>query len=183
LTFDSYEGYELQFVQQRNCNDSTAHLFTLIYKFRSPVTRMTYIIHADYHEEELFNIKFYPKCYRKSAYRYNRITNKGDFGNILVSCTRLIPLLLADYPCASFGFIGARTIEKYSAGSEPAGNTQRFKAYKYFISKKIGNKTFEHFEYPVISAYLLVNKKHNVEHRERAIVKMFLATYSSEALL
>lgn len=89
----------------------------------------------------------------------------------------MIPILLQEYPEASFGFIGSRTIDK-SDMVEDYSNTQRFQTYRYFISKKIGNKTFEHFEYPGISGYLLINRKNkNIPQKEMAISKMFTETY------
>ena len=162
------------------CKDESAHSFTLIYKFHSPVTKLTYVLIAEYHFEDIFSIKFYPKQYRHSDFKYNRITNKGDIGNILVTCSQLVPILLAEYPTASFGFIGSRTVEKKSGKTEPYNINQRFKIYKYFTSLKFGTKTFEHFEYPQISGYLLINKINTpIANKERAIIKMFLATYES----
>ena len=84
MTFD-YPGYSLKFVQKRPCKDGTAHLFTLIYKFYSPITRYIYIFHADFHEENVFALKFYAKKDRHSDYKYSKLTNKGDVANILIT--------------------------------------------------------------------------------------------------
>jgi hypothetical protein len=88
----------------------------------------------------------------------------------------VIPLLLVQYPLASFGFAGARSVESKKA--EGYENNQRFRIYSQLISKKIGYKTFEHFEYSHVSSYLLVNKDcKNVLVSEREIVKNLCATY------
>lgn len=115
------------FVQKRACKDSSAHLFSCIYKFYSPVTKYFYILHADYHEGDLFAVKFYCKKERHSDFKYSKIINKGDMGNILMTCIKVIPLLLNDYPEASFGFIGSRTVDETSRKVESYINNQRIR--------------------------------------------------------
>jgi hypothetical protein len=178
LTFD-YPGYSLKFVQKKPCNDNSAHLFTLIYKFYSPVTRYHYILHADYYEENVFALKFYAKKDKHSDYKYSRLTNKGDLGNILITCLKAIPLILQDYPDVSFGFIGSRTIDQASRTVEDFQNNQRFRVYRRIVEQKIGFQTFAHFVYEAVSGYLLINKTHHhdIESREKAITKMFSDTY------
>lgn len=168
------------FVQKRKCNDGSAHLFTLIYKFYSPLTHYNYIIHADYHEENIFAVKFYAQPHRKSDYKYSKLTNRGDVSNILITCLNVIPLILADYPSASFGFIGSRTIDTNSKTVEDYRNTQRFRVYSELVRQKIGEVTFEHFTYEQISGYLLINRAtDNINAKERALVNMFDITYNN----
>lgn len=177
MTFN-YPGYKLSFIQKRKCRDNSAHLFTLVYKFYSPVTRYFYILNADYHEGDVFAIKFYCKKDRHSDYKYSKIINKGDAGNILVTCAYVIPNLLKEYPSASFGFTGSRTVDVRSNKVEPFQNNQRFRTYKYLIALKFAAKTFAHFAYEKISSYLLVNKKNaDIEAKERELVKMFAEIY------
>lgn len=174
----SKTGYKLRFVQKENCRDGTAHLFTLIYKFHSPITRYWYVLRAEYHEQDVFAIKFYVQQHSKSDFKYSKITNKGDLPNILVSCAKVVPLILANYPTASFGLIGARTAYPDSDKLEGPGETQRFRVYRYFAFAKFGSETFEHFIYPGFSGYLLVNRlSGNVDKREQAIVNMFKNNY------
>ncbi|WP_029276628.1 hypothetical protein [Pedobacter borealis] len=174
------QGYLPEFIQKRQSNDGSAHLFTLIYKFYSPVTHYIYIIHADYHQEDVFAIKFYAKPHRQSEYKYSKLTNKGDVSNILTTCLNVIPLILVDYPEASFGFIGSRTIDTASRTVEDYRNTQRFRVYKEMVEQKIGHVTFQHFTYEQISGYLLVNRSTaNIQSKERLLVKMFDATYNN----
>lgn len=124
-------------------------------------------------------LKFYCKKDKRSKYKYNKIINKGDVGNILVTCIKVIPLLLKIYPNASFGFAGARTIDFKSKKAEGHSNNQRFRTYCYVISLKIGTETFTHFEYQNISSYLLLNNTNsNIKNREELIIKMFRSTYN-----
>jgi hypothetical protein len=180
LNFD-YSGYPLKFVQKRPIKDASKHLFTLVYKFYSPITKYIYILHADYHEENVFAIKFYAKKDRNNDYKYSMLTNKGDVGNILITCLKAIPVILKDYPNASFGFIGSRTFDKESHTIEDFQNNQRFRVYRKIVEQKIGFNMFEHYAYEAISGYLLVNKltQQDTDSRERAIIKMFEKTYQN----
>ena len=128
MNFD-YEGYELKFIQKKPCKDGSDHLFSLIYKFFSPVTRYIYILHADYHRDDFFAIKFYCKKDRHSDFKYSKIINKGDIGNILMTCIKIVPILLNVFPNASFGFIASRSIDDATQKVESYINNQRFRIY------------------------------------------------------
>ncbi len=178
MTFD-YPGYILNFVQKRICSDNSAHLFTTVYKFYSPATKHHYIINADYHEEDVFAIKFYCSKDKRSDFKYNKIVNKGDLGNIFITCAKIVPLLLKSYPTASFGFCGARSVDFKSRKVENYINNQRFRIYKNIVSIKFGTLTFTHYEYEQISSYLLVNNNCNASVSEKRIKKMFSSTYNN----
>lgn len=179
MTFD-YPGYDLEFVQKRPCKDGSAHLFSLIFKFYSPVTKYIYILNADYHAEDIFAIKFYVKQHSKSDFKYSKITNKGDLPNILVTCAKVVPLLLEAFPTASFGFAASRSVDEKTLKVEDLPYNQRFQAYAYLVGTKFGTKTFAHVAYPKISSYLLINRKcGDVEEKERRIVCMFQETYNT----
>lgn len=180
MTFD-FPGYDLGFIQKEPCEDGSAHRFTYIYKFYSPITTYIYILRAEYHAEEVFAIKFYRKRDRGNQYKYSRIINKGDVGNILITCAKVIPMLLHEFPTASFGFIGSRTLDMRSGKVEGFSNNQRFRVYKNIIIQKFGTVTFQHVEYPEISGYLLINRASSVSlaEKEIAIRKMFTSTYNN----
>jgi hypothetical protein len=179
LTFD-HIGYDLHFIQKVAHTDISSHEYTYVYKFFSPVTRYYYILRAEHHEEDVFAIKFYCKKDRHSDYKYSKIIDKGDAGNILITCAKVVPLLLGKHPSSSFGFIGSRTLDKVSGKVESYVNNQRFRVYKEVIKHKFGNITFEHYEYPEVSGYLLINKTSEIDlnQKEAAIRKMFSSTYN-----
>jgi hypothetical protein len=176
----NFHGYELKFIQRDRCKDSSAHIDSHIFKFFSIVTKYHYIIRAEYHEQDVFAVKFYCKKDRKSDYKYSRIINKGDVGNIVISCLNVVPILLQNYPTASFGFIGARTYDPKKKVFEPLENTQRFKVWSYVVERKIGINTFKHLTFPQASGYLLLNRNSpEVETQKEDLIKgMFLDTYS-----
>lgn len=120
MTFD-FPGYELRFIQIARCADDSSHLYTYIYKFHSPVTGYHYIVRAEYHDEDVFAIKFYCKKDRKSEYKYSKIVNKGDLGNIIMSCAKVIPLLLQTHPQVSFCFAASRSVDVRNNSIEDYG--------------------------------------------------------------
>lgn len=162
------------------CKDESSHLHTHIFKFFSPKTKYHYIVRAEYHVEEVFAIKFYCKKDKRSDIKYSKIVNKGDLGNIVISCLKVIPILLQEYPTASFGFIGARSYDSSGDLVEPISKTQRFTIWSDVVKKKIGQVTFSHFEFPEASGYLLLNRRSKINEDEgiRAIKRMFIDTYS-----
>ncbi len=177
MTFD-YPGYPVKFIQKDACRDSSKHLFNLVYKFFSPVTKYHYIIIAACHEENVFAIKFYCKKDRRSDFKYSKTTNKGDLGNIIISCLAVLPDILERYPAASFAFSGASSVDLNVKKRERSSPTQRYRIYKYIASTIIGQDTFEHFQYDEASSYLLVNRAAgDIMNKERACVKVFSETY------
>lgn len=175
----NFPGYPVKFIQRQRSKDDSAHLFTLIYKFFSPKTKYHYIIRAEYHNEDVFAIKFYCKKDRKSEIKYSKIINKGDLGNIFISCINILPEIVNRYPSASFVIHGARSYDPRSDKVEHSTNTQRFRIYKYLANEKIGHETFAHFEYEDISGYMLVNRSSgDIMERERLIAKMLASTYN-----
>lgn len=175
--FDS-EGYTINFIQRKKIPDATKHTATYIYKFYSPKLNLCYIVIADYHQEEVFAVKFYPKSLRHSDKKYSLLTNKGDIPNILVTVVKVVIDLLTRIPTASFAFYGVQTYDKRSKKIEPLANNQRYRIYFHFISQKFGNETFAHFEYSEIGSYLMVNRKSgDIKMKERKIAEMFIETY------
>ena len=176
-------AYQLKHVYfQRNLSSiESEHLLTHIFKFYSPKTQLVYVLRAEYHEEDLFAIKFYCKQHRRSDYKYSKITNKGDVKNILITCAKAIPYLLESYPTASFGFIGSRTIDKTNSRVENHIENQRYRIYIRIVSTLIGTKTFQHREYPDQSGYLMVNRKTRIrlDEKERAIIRMIAREYQT----
>lgn len=176
MTFD-FKGYPLIFIQKQRCKDETAHQASFIYKFYSPITRYHYIVRAEQHDSNVFAIKFYCKKDRKSDYKYAKIINRGDLGNIIMSCARVIPLLLQKFPDASFAFAAARSVDFRNKLIESIECTQRYKLYAYMMPVKFGELTFEHIAYEKASCYILRNRQSSVTIEE--IENIFKATYPS----
>jgi hypothetical protein len=176
VTFD-YDGYELKLIQTQKCKDGSDHLFTNIFKFYSPVTKYHYVLRAEFHCCNVFAIKFYCKKDRRSDFKYSKIINKGDLGNILMSCASVVPILLQEYPTSSFTFAASRSVDLKNKMIEGLDHTQRFRLYSYLIPLKFGDITFEHVAYDNISCYLLHNR--NSEFSKESIEQMFKFNYNS----
>lgn len=175
--FDS-PGYELEFVQRSACKDGSDHLFTYIYKFYSPVTHYRYVVRAEYHRENVFGVKFYAKPHRGSDFKYSKLVNRGDTQNVLITCIKVIPLLLELHPTASFGFVAARSVDAKLAYTEKFSLTQRFRVYLHLATVRLGRDTFTHMSFPALSSYLLVNNKNtDVLAAAGLIYAMFERTY------
>lgn len=174
--------YALKFIQQDPCTDGSDHLFTDIYKFYSPDTRLHYILRADYHTGDVFAIKFYCKAHRKSDFKYNIIVNRGYCLKILNTCLSVLPELLRNYPNSSFALYSARSVDLSTSQklTEDIKENQRYRIYKNFIQSRIGTHTFTHLFYPEISSYLLINNRYpDVIIKEQEILQMFHRTYHS----
>ena len=171
-------GYNLKFIQTHPIKDKTDHLQSYVYTFYSSRTRLKYVLTADLHKNDFFALKFYAKKDKRSDNRYSKVINKGDVGNILVTCARVIPIILDQFPNASFGFIGSRTIDFYADKVEGYQNNQRFRLYAYHIPQLVGHKTFEHREYNEVSSYMLLNKNiSDLNKLEKNIRTMIVNTY------
>lgn len=158
-------------------NDRSDHLFTNVYRFKSTETKLTYLIRAEYHSEEVFGIKFYAKAHQKSSRKYSLLTNKGHALRIFITCASIVPKLLKTYPTASFGLIGSRLIDEQNKEIESPNQNIRYRIYHRLIQDLFGYQTFAHFAYPEISGYLLLNRVNNVENKKTAIESMFFDNY------
>ncbi|MDF0693969.1 hypothetical protein [Aquirufa ecclesiirivi] len=184
MSFNSI-GYKIKLIQKDICKDSTDHALTYIYKFFSPKTKLNYVIRAEYHSVDIFIVKFYVQSLYKSFYRYSIVTNRGDLANIVITCCSIVPELLIEYPTASFGFMGGRSVDHKSKNkktkqkrAESLENNQRFRIYSRIAALKFGTKTFRHIEYENISSYLLLNNYNiNQSNLEEQIKTSLISTY------
>ncbi len=175
MTFD-FPGYELRFIQCDRCHDDSAHLASYIFKFFSPITKYFYVVKAEYHETDVFAIKFYCKKDKRNDFKYSIIINKGDIGNVIMTCAKVIPALLNKYPKASFAFAAARSYDTNSKTIEPLYRTQRYRIYCDMIPKKFGQQTFSHHTNDDISSYLLYNRQSDYDLIQ--MQNMFRTTYN-----
>lgn len=172
--------YDLKFIQKDSCKDGSDHLFTFIYKFYSPHTKLHYIIRAELHTGDVFAIKFYCKKDKRSDYKYNKIVNRGYALRILQTCLSLVIEILKDYPYANFAIYSSRSIDFSNPKklTENLEENQRYRIYKEYIKNRVGDETFTHLDYPAISSYILINNcNKDIEQKEREILEMFDRTY------
>ena len=157
--------------------DDSDHLHTLIYAFKSQDNNQRYIVRAEYHREDVFGIKFYAKNHEQSEKKYQLVTNYKHPIRVFITCAIVLPILKSEFETASFGFIGARSIIKDAIIEDKRENV-RFKIYTKHIPQLVGDDLFEHFEYPKISSYLVVNRTcGDIKKRKKAIEDVFFKNY------
>ena len=188
--FDNIRPYELIKIQ-RDHSPKTNELFEecFIYKFftdeQTKGGRTRYIARAEVYGENIA-IKFYPQS-SDEEHRYNISTNRFSFKGtlkIILTCASLIPKMMGIFPNASFIIKASEGIDLQTKTEEQEYNNQRFRIYKYALSKVIGNENFQHYEYPNISVYFLINKKDcdNLEDKRERIKSDLVEKFNLEDL-
>jgi hypothetical protein len=175
LKFNS-QGYDLKFIQKDRCRQSDEHLFVYIFKFNSPVTKLNYIVRAEYYDEDYCAVKFYIQQQSKSEKKYNILINNtpSDIANILITTSKCMLYVLKLHPLCSFGFIASPTYEiKFGKRVlvENVNNNQRFKVYKHAISRLFDGRKFTEYYNTFISSILLVNNKNEGLDEKRRLIE------------
>ncbi|MBA4304843.1 MAG: hypothetical protein C0424_11510 [Sphingobacteriaceae bacterium] len=172
-------GYPVKFIQRKKHQNASGHISTYIFSFLSFANKLKYVVHVEEYDEQLCAIKFYPKCLRKSDFKYNKIINKGDVINVLMSVASVIPHLLQENTKFSFGFVGSRSVNTMNNYTEHFIANKRYRIYSELIKQVIGDRTFVHIEYEQISGYLLLNKAAgDIDYKENKIKKMLNNIYT-----
>ena len=168
------KAYPLKFIQRKQKWFKSPYISRYIFTFISSRKRLHFVIEIDEFEYNFFAIKFYPKQLKRSADKYNLITNNGDIIRILLSCASSIPIILEKNKLASFGFIGSRSKSKKNRlFVESFHQNKRYRVYSALIQEVIGDKIFDHFEFNNLSGYLLLNKANsNPQKLKNAIQTM-----------
>jgi hypothetical protein len=142
-----------------------------IYKFFTD-RKLKYIVRAEMYKNETFTVKYYAAIHKRLDNKYSRLTEQYNASKIFKTCISIFSLLFKEYPSASFAINGSRTIDIKNDKIEGEKENQRFRIYAYIIDKFVGHKTFEHYVFPELSSYVLVNKKTDA-HKDK-IRDMFL---------
>lgn len=119
-----------------------------------------YIINVEEYKNDVFILKFHPRRYKGNKYRYNLLTNTGNFTKIVRTNIEVLREFHQNYPNSHFGFLGAKTycpINK--CFTEEDNTTARFRLYKYCVVNLISPDHFDHHHDPTNSTYLLINSK------------------------
>lgn len=170
------EGYELVFRhRERSKNIPLKETFYYIFFTTSGEK---YVVLYEYYMNDVFAVKFFPRSFRKSHYKYNKLTNSHDAIKVLKTIGKAIPSLLQEFPHASFSFCGARLIDIRDPNSfiEPLDQNQRFRIFSAMVQSLIGFETFYHVQIKDYSSYLLLNKQmseYAASIKAQNIIKMF----------
>lgn len=153
--FDSWYKYSKVGV------DKTHHkkylLEVVTYSFKSP--NNYYLVEIEVYIHNIYIVKFYLKKDKQNPLKYHLLTNENRGSRVISTCIRIMFDIFSQNKLASFGFIGANTIQKESGFEEPKQSTKRFKIYKMTMQALFGAETFTHYADNKHSAYLMVNNK------------------------
>jgi hypothetical protein len=171
-------GYHCNLLTKKPPDDGSKFPISYIYSFKSTKNNLKYIIIADYHDNDIFAIKFFPRNHKFNKNKYKIITNDGDVINILKTCVDLMILLFNKYPSVSFCFMGEPIYDEISKKQENHNYNTRYRIYSNMISRLISVDKFEHIAFNDLSGYFLINKRHNDISKYEDIVKtMFFDMY------
>ncbi|MBA7488295.1 MAG: hypothetical protein HG422_04595 [Prevotella sp.] len=127
------------------------HIKNIWYKFKSTKSNLWYIVLVEQYEHEVFAVKFYPKAWQNSKYKYRKLTNTREPRRVIYTCINIMLSIYKANPTASFGFVGANGVD------EDISETKRYKVYTTIIATYFSDKHFFHKENKEKSAYLLIN--------------------------
>jgi len=128
-----------------------------IYQFSTD--RHPYLIEVERYPHQIYVFKFYKRIHKKNKQRFNLMTNEGKCSRIVATCFSIFLNIYDKNPLASFGFLGAHTIDKRRNIEEPKSETRRFVVYRQAVQNYFGVETFTHFSNPETSIYLAVSNK------------------------
>lgn len=181
--FESCNPFPLHFIQKSSPSEGDAFDYALIYKFFTDPSecnqRLKYILRVEVFED-VFAIKFYAARDRSLDNKYNRILKVHNYKSairLFYTCSFLVGELHSVYPDISFAINGAESHDLISGKEENMEQNQRFRVYRFVALKLFGFNTFEHYECPDISSYMLINKNSNKDTDKKfALIKeMFKA--------
>jgi hypothetical protein len=173
MKFDS-EPYKVQFVQRSSPTRSDDFLFAEIYKFFTD-KKLKYIVRAEMYENNTFTVKYYAAIHKYLDDKYSVLTRQHDAHRIFITCFAIFKILLGKYPDASFAVNGSCSVDAHHNKIEGEDKNQRFRIYAYVIDRLIGHGEFEHYSFPELSSYMLVNRVNkDTDAQKDAIKSMFL---------
>lgn len=143
----------------KKTNPDAGVLCRSLYNFVTP--RRRYIALVENYRNNIYIIKYYADCHSKSKNKYSFVYNDEYAPAIIRTCVNIMLVCYGDNQMASFGFIGAHSIDKggKKGSVESKINTQRFRIYQQVMFTFFGKKTFAHSRIKQYSAYLMINRK------------------------
>lgn len=155
------------------------NIYIDLYSFKCEFNH-AYIVEVEKHNSSIYLFQFYLKSHTDSDDKYSLTTpinskkNKSGARNFLIILNTIQDLMfsyLSRNPKASFGFVGARTINikkikpvlktkrlEHQNEDNTFSNTQRFRIYTSYVQRSFSEEKFNHIEFKSLSSYILLNR-------------------------
>ncbi|RKD17284.1 hypothetical protein BCY91_03920 [Pelobium manganitolerans] len=128
-----------------------------VFTYNFKADRTWYLVEVEHYQHNIYILKFYLKKHKKHPNKYNMMSGEFQCARVIATCLKILLKIYFDNPLASFGFIGANTIQPDRQIYELKSNTKRFRVYQTMLTTKIGKETFTHFHNVSKSTYLMAN--------------------------
>lgn len=146
------------------------------------IGRIKYIIRSEKYQD-VFAIKFYASRDRKSIYdkyslAHGQLSVKGIM-TIFGYCLEVMREMSEKYPDCSFVIKGAESFDPKTKKEEDEYENQRFRIYRNYLTKRVGEIKYLHTQYPFKSVYLLTYRHgiRNVEEKRDAQILMLFKKF------
>jgi hypothetical protein len=127
-----------------------------IYTFNCKLN-FQYIVNVEKYDCNVYIVKFYLKNHRHSKDKYRLLTGNRDAPRIIRTCINIMIDIYKINPYASFGFIGANSL------NEAEANSKRFRVYRRAMENLFTPLKFSHHVYIEQSAYIMLNRNNKGE--------------------
>jgi hypothetical protein len=155
--FDIHTSYQYQLVgSQSSYTVGRKHVLHLsIYRFKTD--KFKYLVEVETYADDIYILKFYNRKDKENKNRYNLLTKEGKCSRIIGTCFSIFLDIYKKNNRASFGFIGAYTLDPKTGKTEGKDNTKRYRIYTKAMINYFGTKTYTYFDDPSQSFYIAVN--------------------------
>lgn len=149
MTLDSYPFYFIKY----DYPPGDVVRRKLLYRFRSTKSNYVYIVEVEQYEYDMYAVKFYPKQFRLSKHKYCLLTKTFEARKVINSCVMIMLDVYNKNSRASFGFVGARSLDE-----KQSENVKRFRVYSKLMATYFSDTYFVHRENRKNNVYVMINR-------------------------
>ena len=149
------DGYPFIFQMNDYSDKDDLLVYTMQYRFKSTKSNHTYIVRAERYIGHAYCIKFFDKANMLSDHKFSLRTGTFEPRRIFYTLFNIMLDILRRDPKSSFFYIG-ETDERDNMDKE----TRRYRIYYVFTNTVVSKQRFQHFGFPDLSLYVLVNREH-----------------------
>lgn len=134
----------------------------LLYRFKSTYTNQTYMVRVEEYLYHFYGVKFYLKAHAHSDQKYNLLTGFNEPRQLVRTILCMMIDIHKKDAKASFGFIGAETIQEQELRKQTGIEkmTKRMSFYRQMLNSYFPQEDayYVHYIDEAKSTYLIINK-------------------------